>query len=188
MGIRESILAAGTQLLREQGIGALSQPKVAAAAGIKQSHLTYYFPTRADLLMGITEQAITAMLASLEAKMTESPRHATLAATISEVMIEGIPPRAVIGLIAAADVHPEIRKPLRKLIRQVREHILALLTKAGLAANEETALLFHAVMVGLAIMHQARQNRESASEIKDGVAAMLRLLEPAVPDPENHPL
>ena len=31
-------------LLHEQGLAALTQPRIAKAAGVSQSHLTYYFP------------------------------------------------------------------------------------------------------------------------------------------------
>lgn len=178
MNIRDSILAAGVTLLKEQGIATLTQPQVAKAAGIKQSHLTYYFPTRAELLLGIAEESIGATIADLAVRLGEKPRHATLAATVAEVMIAGIPPRAMIGLIVAADADPEIRKPLRKLIKHVRGQVQALLAKAGLSASADAALLFHAVVVGLAVMHQARMNSESAREVRDGVAAMLELLVP----------
>ena len=40
VNVKEAILVAGQELLRESGVAALTQPKVARAAGIKQSHLT----------------------------------------------------------------------------------------------------------------------------------------------------
>lgn len=165
-------------LLKQKGIAALTQPQVAKAAGIKQSHLTYYFPTRAKLLLGIAEESIRATMAELAARLAEKPQHATLAATVAEVMIAGVPPRVIIGLIVAADADPEIRKPLRRLIKHIRGQVQALLAKAGLDASTEAALLFHATVVGLAVMHQARMNPESGREVRDGVAAMLRLLAP----------
>jgi AcrR family transcriptional regulator len=179
VNVKDSILAAGVMLLQEQGIAALSQPRVAARAGVKQSHLTYYFPTRTDLLLGIAEQSIVAAMQNLEARLAAAPRRDTLAADISKFMIAGIPPRVIIGLIVAADADPAIRKSLRKLIRHVRRQFQALLAKAGLDAGEETALLFHATVVGLAIMHQARMSPASAREVKGGVEAMLRLLAPS---------
>ena len=45
---REKILAAAAELLLTEGFHALTQHAVAARAGIRQSHLTYYFPTRND--------------------------------------------------------------------------------------------------------------------------------------------
>ena len=183
MNVRDSILAAGAALLKVKGIAALTQPQVAKAAGIKQSHLTYYFPTRADLLLGIAEESIGATMASLAVRLAEKPRYATLAATIAEIMIAGVPPRVMLGLIVAADADPEIRKPLRKLIKHVRSQVQALLAKAGLGASADDALLFHATVVGLAVMHQARMNPQSAREIKSGVAAILRRLVPPTPHP-----
>jgi AcrR family transcriptional regulator len=46
--VRTRILEAALGLLAEHGVTELTQPKIAAAAGVRQSHLTYYFPTRMD--------------------------------------------------------------------------------------------------------------------------------------------
>jgi AcrR family transcriptional regulator len=60
---RKEILGAGVTILREQGLAGLTQPRVAAKTGLRQSHLTYYYPTRADLLTAVTCAAIQAQLA-----------------------------------------------------------------------------------------------------------------------------
>jgi AcrR family transcriptional regulator len=39
--------------MRSEGLKKMTQPKVAAAAGIRQSHLTYYFPKRVDLIVAL---------------------------------------------------------------------------------------------------------------------------------------
>lgn len=49
-GVRERILDAAVAILRESGGRGFSQGQVARRAGIRQSHLTYYFPKRHDLL------------------------------------------------------------------------------------------------------------------------------------------
>ena len=119
MGIKEDILEAGESLLREKGVAALTQPQVAKAAGIKQSHLTYYFPTRAELLLGIAEQSIRVAMRNLAARLEEKSLQTTLAEladTVAKVMISGLPPRVMLGLIVAADTDPDIRKSLRKLL------------------------------------------------------------------------
>lgn len=79
MNVKDSILIAGMTLLKEKGIAALTQPQVAKAAGVKQSHLTYYFPTRTDLLLGIAEHTITKAMADVSARLAEKPECATLA-------------------------------------------------------------------------------------------------------------
>lgn len=167
MNVRQSILDAGGALLKEKGIAALTQPQVARAAGIKQSHLTYYYPTRADLLLAIAENAIAATLERFAEGLAGHP--AAAAGQIADVMIDGVPPRLIVGLIVAADAEPQIRSALTGFIAQVRARLQQLLVAAGVAADSETTLLAHATFVGLAIMHQARLTDESESEVRQGI-------------------
>ena len=176
VNVKEAILVAGQELLRESGVAALTQPKVARAAGIKQSHLTYYFPTRAKLLLGIAEYTASEAMAHVAERLAAKPERATLAGMVSEIMINGLPPRVVIGLIVAADAEPGIRDSLRELVGNVRARLQSLLAAAGLAASADAALLFPATVVGLAVMHPARMSPASAAEVDNGVASMLRLL------------
>ncbi len=176
VNVKEAILVAGQELLRESGVAALTQPKVARAAGIKQSHLTYYFPTRAKLLLGIAEYTASEAMAHVAERLAAKPERATLAGMVSEIMINGLPPRVVIGLIVAADAEPGIRDSLRELVSNVRVRLQSLLAAAGLAATADAALLFHATVVGLAVMPQARMSPASAAEGDNGVASMLKLL------------
>jgi len=52
---REKILAAALKIVEEHGIDAMTQPRVAKEAGLRQSNLTYYFPHKSDLLLGVLE-------------------------------------------------------------------------------------------------------------------------------------
>ncbi|MGY6275896.1 TetR/AcrR family transcriptional regulator [Methylomonas sp. MgM2] len=174
--VREAILSAGVSLLRGYGITALTQPKVATAARVKQSHLTYYFPKRADLLLGVAEYAIDNILHEVEAGLTESASASALVDIISAAVIKGVPPRVMLGLIVAADAAPEIRPALQKLIRRVRDQIQMLLAKASMTADDRTALIFHAVVVGLAVMHDAQRTERSAQEVKTGLDLFVELI------------
>jgi AcrR family transcriptional regulator len=178
MGIKEDILIAGSTLLREKGVTALTQPQIAQAANIKQSHLTYYFPKRANLLLAIAEFTLAGLMENVAIQLQAKPQSATLADEIAKIMIDGFPPRVLLGLIVAADSDPDIRKLLRKLIRHVRDAMQHLLEQAGIAADDESARLFHATIIGLAVMHQARMNKESATEVRDGIATVIRVLTP----------
>lgn len=173
---RETILAAGIELLREHGIAALTQPKVAAAAGVKQSHLTYYFPKRVDLLLAVAEHAIDQILNDLATASARNVSESAIVERMSSAMVEGVPPRVMLGLIVAADADPEIRPALQKLIRQVRDQIQLALAKAGMRADDRAALAFHAVVVGLAVMHDAQRTELSALEIKTGMEAIVKLI------------
>lgn len=181
MNVKESILEAGVALLESKGIAALTQPQVAAAASVKQSHLTYYFPTRTELLLAIAGRWVTRAMVGLSARAGEKPGFATQADILAETMIVAEPARAIIGLIVAADAEPQIRATLRTLDDVIRSHIKDILIKAGLPASDDDALLLHATAVGLAVMHQSRLNAESAAEFSAGINALLRYL--AVPKP-----
>ena len=175
MDVKQSLLDAGATLLREQGIAALTQPRVAKAAGVKQSHLTYYFPKRSDLLLAIAEHTIARVMAELRSReSTESPARA-IAGTLAEAAIDGVPPRVMLGLVVAADAEPSIRAPLRELVGGVRKRVRSLLVDASIDDSDEAALLLHAVVVGLAVLHEARRTSVSAREVSNGIAAMLRL-------------
>jgi AcrR family transcriptional regulator len=54
-GPRQRILDAALDIVEAEGIAALTQPKVAKAVGLRQSHITYYFPRKADLVIGLLE-------------------------------------------------------------------------------------------------------------------------------------
>lgn len=176
MDVRESIVQAGAMLLKEHGVAALTQPKVARAAGVKQSHLTYYFPRRGDLLLGIAESTIDKVISDLSVRLATEPAQAAVLETVVNAMLTGVPPRIMLGLIVAADSEPALREPLQRLITQVRQRIGVVLRKAGAPANTNATLLFHATIVGLAILHDAQRTPESAAEIKDGVVTMMQLL------------
>ena len=67
--VRDRLLAAALALLREQSLTGLTQPRVAKAAGVSQSHLTYYFPTRADLLRAVLGAAAAGQRAGVAAAL-----------------------------------------------------------------------------------------------------------------------
>ena len=176
MDVRIAILQAGGALLKERGIAALTQPKVAERAGVKQSHLTYYFPKRSDLLLGIAAHTIDGLMADLAARLATAPPRTAILETLGDAMIDGIPPRIMLGLIVAADEEPGLRPALSTLIRNVRARIQTLLEQAGAPDSEKAALLLHATVVGLAVMHQAQRTPDSAEDARNGIAEILRLL------------
>lgn len=64
--MRERIVASALAMVNERGIAALTQTRVAKRAGVRQSHLTYYFPTRHDLLKQTVVSGAQALLALLK--------------------------------------------------------------------------------------------------------------------------
>jgi AcrR family transcriptional regulator len=55
--VRQRILNAALDIVEQEGVEALTQPRVARTAGVRQSHLTYYFPRKADLFVAFLQAA-----------------------------------------------------------------------------------------------------------------------------------
>ena len=171
MTIRKRILDAGVDLLETQGVAALTQPRVAKAAGVSQSHLTYYFPTRNRLLMALAETAVERLLDGLRVA-ADRPADADAAQLFAEMILHHAPVRVLLGLIVAADREPELRLSLAGLIARVRHGLAGLLEVKGLSASPQQVLALHAGIVGLAVMNYARQTAESEHEVRVGMAEL----------------
>ncbi len=52
---RQLILETAREILSENGLSKLTQPQIASRLGIRQSHLTYYFPKRRDLIIALLD-------------------------------------------------------------------------------------------------------------------------------------
>ncbi|TMG78909.1 MAG: TetR/AcrR family transcriptional regulator [Betaproteobacteria bacterium] len=137
MDVRSRILEAALGLLTRSGAHELTQPRVAKAAGVRQSHLTYYFPGRTDLMQAVARHAIDQLAGELAQAGVHGPaRVATgIAAGSSDKHIE----RVMLGLVAAADRDPAIKRQLR----------------------------LHAVVIGCAVLQLARDNAEARSEARE---------------------
>lgn len=54
---RSEILAVARRIVREEGAAALTQPRLARYLGLRQSHITYYFPRKADLYAALLTES-----------------------------------------------------------------------------------------------------------------------------------
>jgi AcrR family transcriptional regulator len=97
----------------EHGYVGFTQPRVAARAGVRQSHLTYCFPTRADLLVAVAGAAARAQLAVADALLEGSSPEA--AASIARLVAQAENTRVLLALVCAADDVPGVREVFRAL-------------------------------------------------------------------------
>jgi AcrR family transcriptional regulator len=159
--VRERILEAALALLAEGGAHELTQPRVARAAGVRQSHLTYYFPTRGELLQEVARYSIEKLAGQL-AQGTPGSLPEAIAAGAADKRRS----RIMLGLVAAADRDPKIKQRMRKFVAEVRARMTPVLGAAGLATDAESVAFLHAVIVGCAVLQIARDNPEARSEAK----------------------
>lgn len=114
-GVRERILDAAVELLREHGVKALTQPQVARAAGVLQGHLTYYFPRRTDLMLAVAQHGVEGIGRDMQAFVASSPPASTdealrdrIQAVVRALTKDRARTRMMLGLLIEADDDPAL--------------------------------------------------------------------------------
>lgn len=163
------ITAAALDLLRRDGFPALTQPRVAKAAGLRQSHITYYFPTRSDLVAAVAE-SVAARLTQGFAKALAPGGSRDMAGRLGGI---GTPEqtRLLLALVLAADSEKAVRALFRRLTKDLRRQIADGVARQGVAADAEDVALIHALGVGLAVLDLARGEPASRREAR-GIMAL----------------
>lgn len=181
--VRQRLLEAALQVLADEGIHALTQTHVAARAGLRQSHLTYYFPTRNDLLKGIIEHAAgETPLRFIEQRSAQRPTLASikthLGAQVTDVRLS----RVMLAMTAASDEDPSLKLWMAEFDRRMRDMFGGVLAVLGYRVRPQEVALFHATMVGIAVLHSSEGTEASAAEARRMVALALdRLVATASP-------
>ena len=176
MDVRSRILDSALGLAFDSGVAALTQPRIAQAARVRQSHLTYYFPTRAVLLESVAQHMMEGMMEGMRsvARANAGKGAEALAKAITEAVLDTRRARVMLALIVASDEEPAIKTWLSEFIDKLRARIAEVLSDAGLDASQ--AVLFHTMLVGAAILNVARDNDTSRRETRGTVRAALELL------------
>ena len=164
MDVRERILEAALGLLAGSGAHELTQPRVAKAAGVRQSHLTYYFPTRADLLQEVARYSIGKLAGQLAHAKEHNPSQVAQAIAAGSADKRRV--RVMMGLVAAADRDPKIKQRMRKFVAELRARMTPALAAGGLETNPESVAFFHSVVVGCAVLQLARDDAAARAEAK----------------------
>ena len=135
---RESLIEAAVTAIREGGYPALTQPKVAALAGMPQSHLTYYFPTRSDLVKAVAEHIVRAQLDRADAQAAGPLSQETAVQGVTALVTATDTTRLFMALVLAADAEPSARPALGELVAGMRQRVTYLLAAlSGDAASPE---------------------------------------------------
>ena len=174
---RQHIVEAGLATLREHGYAGFTQPRVAARAGLRQSHLTYYHPTRLDLLAAVGRAAVDRQLAAVDATLGGHSSPEAAANAIAALITQHGNTRVLMALAQAGDEAPK----LRELFRELADGIVACVTRTILkhhdpAAAERSARLLHALSVGLAVVDLATGRSDGKQRAVDVLEAALRLI------------
>ena len=161
MEVRERILQAALKLLAESGAHELTQPRVAKAAGVRQSHLTYYFPTRGALLQEVARYSIGKLAGQLE-----HARPGALPENIAAGAADKRRARVMLGLVGAADRDPKIKQGMRKFVTELRGRMTPVLAAGGMATDPGSVAFFHSCVIGCAVLQLARDNPQARAEAR----------------------
>jgi len=163
---RQAIIDAGLAILREQGLAGLTQPRVAARTGLRQSHLTYYYPTRADLLAAVARAAISAQQAAARSLGEGVATVDQCVTKLTNAAMRHENTRLLSALNQAADQEPEVRAMFNELTEGFVTELGSLLGQLGLPTSAAGVDMLHAVFVGLSIIELAttRPNGKARSK------------------------
>lgn len=162
---RDIILAAAVATLREVGYSGFTQPRVAKRAEVRQSHLTYYFPTRLALLEAVARIVVESQLALLDESLQVSSLQAAIKA-IASVVARPENTRVLMALAQAADEESSLSHVFRDLADGVALRIVRLCEKLDIEAAPEQVSLIHAVAVGLAVINLATQQPNPKTRVE----------------------
>lgn len=162
VGRREQILHAAVEVLNADGFGGLTQTRVAERAGMRQSHLTYYFPARNDLLRETAVYGCEAMLGALELGIDSGQLNVE---NFREAMSVDIHDRRIArlmcALIVASDEDAEIKPWLASFEAANMEHIKGSFHKLGLPVTIDEVAFFHATYVGSVMLDLGESTDDS---------------------------
>jgi len=162
---REIILKAAIAILREHGFSGFTQPRVAKRADVRQSHLTYYFPTRLALLEGVARLAVDGQLAALQS-IVDLPSVPAVIKNITAMIGRHENTRVLMALAQAADEEPSLRSLFRELANGIVLRLRQLLENLHLDATEEQVFLIHSLSVGMAVVDLATQRPHSKRRVE----------------------
>jgi AcrR family transcriptional regulator len=175
---RSDLIEAGLKILREEGLAGFTQARVAAKVGLRQGHLTYYFPTRTALLAAVARSAIEVQLAALVQMVRGAASPGIVAETIAAVTVRHQNTRVLVALNQAADQEPELRALFNELTDGFVLHLGQLLRSLDLGASEDRIDLVHALFVGLSVIDLATSRQRGRERNEAALTTAFHLLSP----------
>lgn len=173
--IRKDLIVAGFAVLAEEGYPGFTQPKVAARAGVRQSHLTYYFPTRLALLEAVASSAIEQQLATMSA-LADIPDVDERISMVASALSQPTAIRVLVALVQSADKEPSIAPLFRNLVERMLANVDRVIGRPPSSEPSAATRLFHALSVGLAVLNLATARSDAKAITTETLNNALSLL------------
>ena len=149
-------MQAALDLIGESGLGAFTQPRVAQRLGLRQSHVTYYFPTRDDLLAAVADEAVRQRVATLREAQATAPGPREQVAALARVLASPERTRVLMALTQSADHNEAVRAAFGTLSAGLAPLSASLLRDVGAEVDESSLALLQATSTGIAVLALAR--------------------------------
>ena len=117
--LKEKIVATAAEILIQDGVKKLTQPEVARRAGLRQSHLTYYFPRKLDLVTALFDHFLAHAAERLGTAEDGRDRAATILG-LHSLVTDPARMRVFVGLLIEAEDYPELQAMLSDHLAQFR--------------------------------------------------------------------
>jgi AcrR family transcriptional regulator len=180
LSLRDTILDAAVKVLSESGIKKLAQPQVAKEANVRQSHLTYYFPKRSDLILAVTEKALSSINKMIAKQLPKGLNESTLKSVHTfavSLLSDRNRSRMLMGLLVESEENPELRSKLQK-IGTAQAKLIALLSQRP--EDDPKVAVASSALYGMgvkALLYPEFTTIEMAEQI-DELTAWLKLEKP----------
>jgi AcrR family transcriptional regulator len=162
--MKDQILEAAVQLLGQHGLRKLTGPQVAKKAKVRQSHVTYYFPHRSDLVGAVARRYIESVA---EEAMRLAQQGRSTDALITAVLGDRRRVRTLISLLVASEEDTALRTQLIESVMGTRALIASMLE---LPPGDKTPVMLQALLWGLGLQHFLLEGKTSESELSELVA------------------
>lgn len=171
-GIRERILSAAVTALQEDGVRGLSQVQVARRAKVRQSHLTYYFPRRQDLIEAVATRFLDGIADALGEAASASAASGDvvpLVERLASVITERRHMRMFTAVIVEADDDAEVRAILVRVTLRLQAMVADAL---GGSDADERAELVMATLWGLGLYDFVLRSKRPGARVAAYVASL----------------
>jgi AcrR family transcriptional regulator len=165
---RIRILTAGVEVLHSEGFSALTQQAVAEKAGVRQSHITYYFPTRLDLLRATAQFGCECMMhpissAAISGEVTFEQFRELLLPDFSDRNWW----RLMTALVNACSESESIRNWIEQFDAQIRGRLREGFKAFGIALSDLDVEFLHASYIGALTLDMQVQTAASQARARE---------------------
>ena len=165
--IRTKLIDAALDVLLQDGILGFSQSKVAKQAGLRQSHLTYYFPTRNDLLTVVVEHGCLLVINAQGCHDTAPmPTLEEFRQAMCNNICDSRIARLMVAVTVAAEVDPKLKDWISAFDRRMLNNKKEAFKRLGVYASDDEMALFHSTIAGIAIRNLNSSGPQDSEEAR----------------------